>query len=193
MTFKLTNLAHTSFTFEGKRSYEEVALLLYRHWLILVEQLLGFLMLALLPFILYLFAYSYVHAMGLVSLWWFLVSLYFLFWWYGLFYAVTMYLLDMWIVTDHRVIDSEQHGFFNRSVSELSLSKIQDISVATRGAVATFFDFGDVEIQTAGTKEKFLFKQIPHPQAVKDQIMEAHNEFIKQHRGGSEIHDESSL
>ena len=38
------------------------------------------------------------------------VSIFYLFWWYGVFYAITMYLLFL-IVTDHRIIDSEQHGF----------------------------------------------------------------------------------
>lgn len=100
-----------------------------------------------------------------------------------------MYLLDIWIVTDHRIIDSEQHGFFKRTVAELSLSKIQDISVEISGLIPTFLDYGNLEIQTAGTENKFMFKQIPHPNEVKDIIMNLHNEFLRIHKDGIEVHE----
>ncbi|KKQ77632.1 MAG: hypothetical protein UT00_C0008G0004 [Parcubacteria group bacterium GW2011_GWA1_38_7] len=82
-----------------------------------------------------------------------------------------MYTLDVWIVTNRRIIDSAQHGFFNRTISELHLTRIQDISVETRGFVQTILHFGDLQVQTAGTEEKFKFHQIPHPEKVKDEIM----------------------
>ena len=121
-----------------------------------------------------------------------IAAIFYLSWWFGVFYAVTMYLLDIWMVTDHRVIDSEQHGFFRRTVAELHLSKIQDISVEIRGIIPTFLDYGDLEIQTAGTSEKFFFKQIPHPNEVKDIIMEAHNQFIRVHPDDVEVHEAPS-
>jgi uncharacterized membrane protein YdbT with pleckstrin-like domain len=83
-----------------------------------------------------------------------------------------MYILDVWIVTDHRIIDSTQHGFFNRSISELHISRIQDISVKTDGFIQTLLKFGDLEVQTAGTENKFHFRQIPDPEGVKNKIME---------------------
>ncbi len=82
-----------------------------------------------------------------------------------------MYALDVWIVTDRRIIDSTQHGFFNRTISELHLSRVQDISTQTKGIIPTFLKFGDLQVQTAGTEEKFKFFQIPNPGKVKDTIM----------------------
>ena len=82
-----------------------------------------------------------------------------------------MYTLDVWIVTNHRIVDSTQNGFFNRTVSELHLARIQDISVQTKGVIQTFFKFGDLQVQTAGTEERFNFSQIPNPGQVKDEIM----------------------
>ncbi|MEK7582685.1 MAG: PH domain-containing protein [Patescibacteria group bacterium] len=187
---KLEYLLTTENTFEGKHSYENVKLLLYRHWFILVEKLIAFLFFASLPGILYIVVGSYLEGLGLTELFWFLVSIYVLVWWYGLFYTITMYLLDTWIVTDHRIIDSEQQGFFRRTVSELNLLKIQDITVRIRGPIPTFFDFGELIIQTAGTQERFHFKQIPNPRAVKDTIMEMHNEYMKIHKDGREVHKE---
>ena len=187
---KLDYLLLTENSFEGKRSYEQVHLLLYRHWYTLAEKLFAFILLALLPLILHAVVGTYLAAVGLTSLFTFFGWVYLLVWWFGLGYVITMYLLDTWVVTDHRIVDSEQHGFFQRSVAELTLAKIQDISVTVKGPIATFLDFGDVSIQTAGTKERFTFKQVPNPRGVKDQIMQAHVEYMKTHPDGREVHEE---
>lgn len=182
-------LTTTEYTFEGKKSYETVLLLLHRHWFVLLMKLIVFLFLALIPLMLRILI-SYTNIVLPFSDYYLLVTaIYYLFWWYGLFYAITMYLLDIWIVTDHRIIDSEQHGFFRRIVAELHLSKIQDISVDISGVIPTFLDYGNLEVQTAGTSEKFFFKQIPHPNQVKDIIMEAHNQFIRIHPNDVEVHE----
>jgi membrane protein YdbS with pleckstrin-like domain len=82
-----------------------------------------------------------------------------------------MHLLDVWIVTDRRIVDSTQKGFFDRTVSELRISRVQNISVKIVGPIETFLHFGDLEIQTAGSSDMFNFSQIPHPERVKDEIM----------------------
>ena len=110
-------------------------------------------------------------------------------WWMGLFYALTMYLLDTWIITDHRILDNEQHGFFSRTLSEMNLSKIQDMSVRISGLIPTFLDYGDLEIQTAGTEPKFIFKQIPHPNQVRALLTEAYNKYVEEHINNIEVHE----
>lgn len=97
-----------------------------------------------------------------------------------------MYLLNTWIVTDERVIFNKQEGYFRRSVAEFNISKIQDIQVSARGPIATFLNFGDLEAQTAGAQNKFLFKNIPNPLKVKDAIMQAQNNYSS---GNSRIGD----
>ncbi len=185
-------LSQTSFTFEDKKPYENVLLLLHRHWIVLALKLAAFGIFGLIPIIAGIVLRSdLVGSTG--AIYWFAVSIFYLFWWYGVFYAITMYLLDFWIVTDHRIIDSEQHGFFRRSVAELHLSKIQDISVVISGVIPTFFDFGNLEVQTAAAQEKFFFKQIPHPNHVKNVITEAQVQFIKIHPDDIEIHEATTI
>ena len=167
----------TSFSFDTKKPDEEVLAILNRHWLVLVLQLLAFFVLLLLPFGLRMAFSQYIDKFGLSGLYNFVAAVYFLIWWLSLFYEVTMYLLDVWIITDHRVIDNRQYGFFNRVVSELSLSKIQDISVEIQGVFQTFFDFGDVKIQTAGAEPKFIFKQVHYPHKIREKITQAQNEY----------------
>ncbi len=146
-------------------------------------------LLFLLPFIAYFFIDNYLTG-ELIPLYWFGVSLYLLLWWNAVFYRLTMYLLDIWIVTDHRVIDSQQFGFFHRTVAELGLARIQDISTKLQGTMATFFNFGNLDIQTAGTEPKFRFEQIPNPAKVKDVIVHAHNEYMSTHPDEIEVHDD---
>jgi uncharacterized membrane protein YdbT with pleckstrin-like domain len=179
----------TSFSFDGKKDYENVLALLYRHWFTLYADILGFIILFLVPFIIRWFITDALTGWGAMPLFNLLIAVYVLVWWLSVFYRITMYLLDTWIVTDHRIIDNEQRGFFNRTVSELHLNRIQDISVKVDGLIATFFDYGNIEIQTAGTEPKFIFKQIPHPNAVRELIMKAHIKFISTHSGDIEIHE----
>lgn len=79
----------------------------------------------------------------------------------------TDYYLDTWIVTNERIINIEQKGLFSRVVAELHLNHVQDVTSETRGVLATILSYGDVHIQTAGTRERFFFKQIDNPDDVK--------------------------
>lgn len=82
----------------------------------------------------------------------------------------TDYWLDVWIVTSERIINSEQEGLFNRTVSELHLDQIQDITSETKGLAETFLTYGDVYVQTSAEKVWFHFKDIDNPEEVKQQI-----------------------
>jgi hypothetical protein len=45
------------------------------------------------------------------------------------------------------------------------------------GIFATLFDFGNVEIQTAGTKPNFSFEQITHPNEVAAIILDISDQY----------------
>lgn len=81
------------------------------------------------------------------------------------------YYLDVWIITDQRVVDIEQKALFVREVSELYYDKIQDVTTEVKGFFPTLLDYGDVYVQTAGEKERFQFRRIPDPYTVKDLVM----------------------
>lgn len=189
----LSVFTETNNTFEGQRPYEQVIVLLNRHWFVLAIKLVGYLLIAFVPIVVYPFLLNFTVFTYFESLYFVLTLGFYLLWWYSLFYMITMYLLDVWIITNHRVIDSEQHGFFNRTVAELSLAKIQDVSTQINGSMATWLKFGSLDIQTAGANEKFSLKQIPDPVGVKDQLMRAHNEYIAEHPDGIEIHEQQGI
>lgn len=85
----------------------------------------------------------------------------------------TDYFLDTWVITNERVIHAELRGLFNRTLSSLPHDKVQDITVVTPGILATFFHFGDIQIQSAGAVPQVIMKQVPEPTEVKSVLLEA--------------------
>ena len=165
-------LTNTSYSFEGKKEGEEVIIFLHRHWITLFGQILLILFGTILPFLAIFLFGGFIAKTGALPLFASISAIYYMVLWYAFFYSLTMYTLDSWIVTNMRIINSVQTGFFNRQISELALDKIQDVSVHTKGAMGTFINYGDIKVQTAGTEKHFVFEQIGKPQEVKDQIME---------------------
>lgn len=168
--FKL--FSNTHYTFEGKKEGEEVLLFLRQHWFVLLNKITLILVGMLLPFLVFVMfgqvLAQYDLVMGFILLW----AIFYLMLWFFLFYHLTMYILDTWIVTNLRIVDSKQIGFFSREVAELNLLNIQDVSYNMRGAMATMMNYGDLDVQSAGADTKFHFVAVPNPQIVKDKIME---------------------
>ncbi|MEY4722894.1 MAG: hypothetical protein RLZZ324_407 [Candidatus Parcubacteria bacterium] len=82
------------------------------------------------------------------------------------------YYLDIWIVTTHRVISVEQNDLFSRKVSELDLTKAQDVTSEVKGFLPSILSYGDVTVQAAVNVEHFVFEQVPHPHDVRRKILE---------------------
>lgn len=91
--------------------------------------------------------------------------------WLFSFLEFTDYYLDTWVITNERVISVEQKGLFNRVASELHLTAVQDVTSEVKGMIETFFDYGDVFVQTAAEKERFALRDIDHPERVKELIL----------------------
>ena len=72
---------------------------------------------------------------------------------------------DVFVLTNYRVIDVQQDGFFSRKFSEASLSTIQDVSHSVEGVFPTLFNYGDVLVQTAGAQAKITMDDVAKPQA----------------------------
>ncbi len=82
------------------------------------------------------------------------------------------YYYDIWIITNERVINIEQKGMFTRKVSELRFNKIQDVTTEVIGFIPSVLNYGDVQIQTAGEQERFIFRTISDPYHIKNILME---------------------
>ncbi len=167
-------------------SNEEILYTARKHWFILASETVFICILAVLPGLL-LFApelvpvqllttfNELVHFQGS-----FILSVLFL-WTLELlvlciafFLLWTDYYLDVWFVTNIRVIAIEQRGLFNRNISTFRLDMIQDATVKVPGILATILRFGTVEVNTA-SEESFTFGGAACPYELKEKIMEEHH------------------
>jgi len=109
-------------------------------------------------------------------------SAYYLFVWLFGFFSFIDYYLDVWIITNERIIDVEQKGFFSRTISEQRLFRVQDVTSEVNGFFATVLKYGNVHVQTAGAKQRFLFREIPGPEEVRNTIIKLVEKNKKKHR-----------
>lgn len=155
---------------------ERLVHVLRRHPITLLPLGLGLALLVIGPFliafVLYEFQPLFLQDPTMVALLVMGGSTFFLFAWLFVFQHFIDYYLDLWIVTTKRILNIEQTGLFTRTVSELRLNRIQDVTSIINGFFHTILDFGDVEIQTAGQKTRFVFEEIPHPTRVSKSILE---------------------
>lgn len=63
-------------------------------------------------------------------------------------YHFVLWYFTVYIVTDQRIRQVTQHGFFAKDVVELRLSKVQNISYNIPGFSGEIFHFGTIVIQT---------------------------------------------
>ncbi|OGM04969.1 hypothetical protein A2715_00615 [Candidatus Woesebacteria bacterium RIFCSPHIGHO2_01_FULL_39_32] len=173
------------YSFEGKFPDEKTIKVIRMHWFALVRQGLVALVSAI-PIIITIFASGYSPEVEIQKFMLFLSGLLFLYWWFWVFYIAMMYYLNIWIITDHRLIESEQLGFFRRNYTELNISKIQDVSVDVEGMFETFLNIGNLEVQSAAAEKKFKMINIPEPLEVKETIMKANNDYLRTHPQGVE-------
>ncbi|MCR4285846.1 MAG: PH domain-containing protein [Candidatus Kaiserbacteria bacterium] len=106
--------------------------------------------------------------------------------WMVLFSIWTNYYLDVWTVTNKRLIAVDQRGFFSRVIASFRLERMQDISISVHGIIATFLDFGTLEIQTAGEEGNFKVTGIPGPADIKAVILSSSDALIPSIQKASE-------
>lgn len=160
----------------NQREDERLVLFLRSHWIIPMKILALCLALFLVPALLTILFFDILPAVlahpsiGPVII--ILVSMYILALALFTFQQFVTYYLDMWIVTTERIISIEQERLFHRTTSETHLAVIQDATAEIHGFLHTMLNYGDVYIQTAGEKERFSFHNIPHPEKVKQMILQ---------------------
>lgn len=163
------------FELPNRRPNERPMLILRRHWFILFLVIVETIIFTIIPIAFYAFLefesfllLDHPLTKPLIILG---ISIYYLFIWMFLFNQFIDYYLDVWIVTTERIINIEQKNLFNRIMSEKNLDRMQDITSEVKGIIPTFLNYGTVYIQTAGTTERFVFKEVPNAPEVTQQIL----------------------
>lgn len=102
-----------------------------------------------------------------------------------LFGAWINFYYDIIFITNERIINVAQEGLLARTVSELSMQQVQNVTAQVQGFLQNFFNYGHLIIETAGegTSDNpnipglqgyFTIRDIPDPNRVARIILELH-------------------
>lgn len=139
---------------------EQILLITHRSWLQLAV-----------PVLLVLVGLVASYFIGFIEYWGWIAALagivYFLF-------AYWNWKVDIWVVTNYRVID--ETGLINHYAKESPLDKINNVSY-DQNIWGRIFNYGHVEIQTAAEIGATDYFNVHHPKRLKDTITLAQSEY----------------
>lgn len=151
---------------------EKIIAVVHRDVFIAIKRIVFFVLLLALPIVLiYMLRLLFPNLIEIAWAWpllLILASSYLLFIWLLFFFSLLDYSLDVWIITDIRIVDVRQDGLFSRSIAEVRLDKIQDISSQANGFFQTFLKYGNVIVQTASERNVLIFEEVDNPENIRD-------------------------
>ncbi len=162
-------------SFPGQQPDEHILLETRQHWMVFLMKFIVWLLFAgILIFIDWaigrfapiLRTNPYVDYVNLFK------SVYLMFLILGLLIMWVMYYLNVQIITNQRIVDITQTSLIHHTVSELHLSRIEDVTADVKGLFGTLLDYGNVYIQTAGETERFEFDRVPNPASIEKMILD---------------------
>lgn len=106
------------------------------------------------------------------------------------FYHWMMWYFTIFIVTNLRLRQVTQRGFFGKDVVELRLSKIQNISYNIPGFTGELFKFGTMVVQTF--VGDLVIRYVEHPEKTYNKLQDAVNDVMDAAET-KEDHEETSV
>ncbi|MFA4995921.1 MAG: PH domain-containing protein [Patescibacteria group bacterium] len=154
-----------SFSFSGQREGEKVVSVVKNHPFVFLFPGLKSVLFLVVGIAVYLFWPSQYSGMVLFIT--ILIGL-------GIFFRTYFdYSQSVFVITNQRIINVDQDGFWKRKITETEIDKIQDAASETSGMLRTMFKFGDLVIRTAGVSQgsEIRVKNIANPYQVQQKIV----------------------
>jgi len=101
------------------------------------------------------------------------------------FYHWMMWYFTVYIVTNQRLRQVTQKGFFGKDVVELRLSKIQNISYNIPGFSGEIFGFGTIVIQTF--VGDLVIRNVEHPDKTYNKLQDAISTAVETQGDNEEV------
>jgi uncharacterized membrane protein YdbT with pleckstrin-like domain/CRP-like cAMP-binding protein len=90
---------------------------------------------------------------------------------------------DLFQLTDRYAVDIDRRPFgFGESRKQASLGNIQNVNAVRPNFLATLFNYGNVNIETAGATSDIVFENVPSPSTVQADIFRKLDAFRQQQR-----------
>ncbi len=94
---------------------------------------------------------------------------------------------DLYQLDGRFIIDIDRTPFgFGESRKQAPLQNIQNVKAFTPGLIHTIFNYGYVEVETAGVDSNIMFEDIPFPGIVQSDIFQQIEEFKQRQRQAEE-------
>lgn len=151
--------------FETQEPGETIILLLRKHWITNVTWVLSSIILILIPVFLFPWVtLSNIMPNGLPGN----ILSFSALAWYLLTFSYILVNFLLWyftvsVVTQERIVDVDFINLLNKKISETRIDRLEDVTMQTGGFIRSFFDYGDVFVQTAAKEAEFEFIAVPHP------------------------------
>ena len=171
--------------FTDFKDNERVVAVVRHHWWVFVRETAVLLLFFIAPFFLVPIVGSFFAAAGMSGaasggVIFFFASLWTLMVWHLIFASFTEHYYDMWIITNWRIINIDQKGFFRREISTLlSLDRIEDIEASSTGFLADVLNYGHLQVQTAAHEDAFIMNDVSNPTGVERIIRSAQEEKMR--------------
>lgn len=148
--------------FENQHKGEEIILVLRSHPLTQLPWIFSSLILFFIPLVLN-FILSQFLSMSQVIF----INIF----WYSFIFSyaflnILNYLFNVGIVTGKRVIDLDFHLILHKESAAAAFDDVSDVTVRASGFIPSFFNYGNVFVQTAGTEQNIEFLSVPRPTQV---------------------------
>lgn len=142
---------------------ETVSLIVHKYWGIATNSLFwptvgflaGWVALAVAP----------VRLMLIIVLTWSAAMAY---WWLQRFFD---YYLDVWLITDHGIIDLHWEGWFHRQSTRILYSDVQGVSHEIKGIVGTLTRCGTITVEKVSTGGTISLANVRNPRVVESKIL----------------------
>jgi hypothetical protein len=90
--------------------------------------------------------------------------------------AYLIWFRTAFIITDQRVVDHDQQGFFHRVVTEARYDQIEEVSYSISGPWATIFRYGTLSLQLKGSSADIVIDRVNRPSRFANLINDLRNE-----------------
>ena len=151
-----------SHSFDGQHEDEEILDVFRHHPVVMRKGLIGLLVLMMIGFLPVTIWPTNLNLLWLVLIGLILGLLFMFYEWIGWYYSI-------FIITDQRFLQITQKGFFNKSVVDLGLNKIQNVNYQIAGMQQTMLAFGTIIIQTF--MGDLVLDNIHHPEEIQTKLI----------------------
>lgn len=85
-----------------------------------------------------------------------------------------LWLLNVFLLTDHRLILVTYKGLLFKTVTETPLDRVSNIGFTSKGLIDTLFQVGAIKVEVLGLAAPLEMRNIKHPAEVKDALWQVH-------------------